>query len=133
MKNDVDGNQIIGNWYSKDGFMKMNIYKLDNEEFRGKILWVNEEEIEGSAARADHLNPDLTLRERLVIGMDFITGLKFSSRKGEWNGGQIYDPQEGKSYHVKIWSKENIDQLFVRPSIDALSVLGETYTWHRMS
>lgn len=132
MYNNISKNQILGNWFSEDGFLKMEIYKLDNEEFRGKVLWVNEEDFERSGPLVDSLNPEPALRERPLIGMDFITGLKFNSRKGEWKDGKMYDPQEGKSYHVKIWP-QNIDQIFVRPSIDSLSMLGETFTWHRMS
>jgi len=50
---------------------------------------------DGDAAR-DTNNPDPTLRTRSVVGLQVLTGFKPSA--GGWTGGEIYDPEEGKSY-----------------------------------
>jgi uncharacterized protein (DUF2147 family) len=129
--NTVDQDQILGDWISGNGSLKMNIYKASDGEFRGKIIWTRDDDFEDGRPLVDGLNPDLALRERPIVGLEFITGLKFYPRKQEWKDGHVYDPEEGKTYHLKVWL-ENETTLNLRGSIDSLSMLGETYSWHRI-
>ena len=47
-----------------------------------------------------------------------------------WEGGQIYDPQEGKTYKCKM-TLETSDHLKVRGFI-GISLIGRTNDWARV-
>lgn len=132
-KINANKDQILGNWFSQDGSLKMKVYESENgKEFRGKIIWTRDETFEDGRPLVDGLNPDSSLRERPIIGLEFITGLTFYPRKSEWKDGHAYDPEEGKTYHLKVWLKD-ANTLCLRGSIDTLSLLGETYLWDRIT
>ncbi len=48
----------------------------------------------------------------------------------EWSGGEILDPDNGKSYSCYIKVKDNGQRLHVRGYI-GFSLLGRTQIWHR--
>lgn len=64
-----------------------------------------------------------------ILGMRIIDGLQ---RDGdEWSGGTILDPENGKSYRVKLEVKNGGRKLDVRGYI-GISLLGRTQTWVRV-
>ena len=67
-------------------------------------------------------------KNKPVIGMQIGNGLK---KDGEvWSGGEILDPQNGKTYKCKVWLEEKGKKLHVRGFI-GVSVLGRTQVWVR--
>jgi uncharacterized protein (DUF2147 family) len=46
-------------------------------------------------------NPDPALQTRTILGLPLITGFK-PNGAGKWNGGKIYNPQDGKTYNSKL-------------------------------
>jgi uncharacterized protein (DUF2147 family) len=41
------------------------------------------------------------LRDRSILGLEILSG--FGSSDGKtWTGGEIYDPDSGKTYHCKL-------------------------------
>lgn len=75
----------------------------------------------------DTKNPNPALRNRKIIGSDFITGLKYND--GEYTGGKIYDPQTGKTYDCKMWMTGN--KLNVRGFMGT-SILGQTVAFTKI-
>jgi uncharacterized protein (DUF2147 family) len=55
----------------------------------------------------------------------------FSFDENEWNGGTIYDPENGKTYNCKIAIRDG-NKLDVRGYI-GISLLGRTETWFRVA
>jgi uncharacterized protein (DUF2147 family) len=55
----------------------------------------------------------------------------FKHDDGEWTGGRIYDPQNGKDYKCFMKLKDN-KTLNVRGYI-GISLLGRTEVWTRVS
>ena len=47
-----------------------------------------------------------------------------------WSGGEILDPQNGKTYRCKVWLEDKGKKLNVRGFI-GVSVLGRTQVWIR--
>jgi uncharacterized protein (DUF2147 family) len=67
-----------------------------------------------------------------ILGMTIITGAKHSSRDAAlWEGGEILDPANGKSYKLHLTTIEGGKQLAVRGYI-GMPMLGRTQTWVRV-
>jgi uncharacterized protein (DUF2147 family) len=67
-------------------------------------------------------------KNKPVIGMQIGSGLK---KDGDvWSGGEILDPQNGKTYKCKVWLEDKGKKLHVRGFI-GVSVLGRTQVWLR--
>ena len=71
-------------------------------------------------------------KDKPVVGMTLIKGVKQSdSDKGRWDGGEILDPNNGKTYKVRLTPGEGGKTLAVRGYIGA-PLLGRTQTWVRV-
>ncbi|AZZ37008.1 DUF2147 domain-containing protein [Bdellovibrio sp. qaytius] len=69
-------------------------------------------------------------KNKPIIGLEIIWDLKKDG--DEWNGGQILDPKNGKTYKAKISLQDNGEKLKVRGFI-GFSLLGRTQTWLKSS
>ncbi len=121
IKND---NAILGVWINakQDGLIR--IVKNKNK-FDGVIVGgVKPEDVN----RVDINNPDPKLRSQLLLGKVMLSGFVFEGDK-KWSGGEIYDPNNGKTYQCKL---ELIDQknLSVRGYI-GFPLFGRTEVWTR--
>ena len=118
---------VIGKWKLEDGTAIVEVYK-QGDVYNGKIVWLqNATETDGSPA-VDKNNPDKALRSRQLIGLNMLSGLKKNG--GEYNGGSIYDPGNGKTYNCSM--KVDGDVLHVRGSLDKKGLLGRTMDWFRV-
>ena len=71
-------------------------------------------------------------KDKPVAGMTIIKAVKHSdSDKALWDGGEILDPNNGKSYKVRLTPGEGGKTLAVRGYIGA-PLLGRTQTWVRV-
>ena len=118
---------VIGKWKLEDGSAIVEVYK-QGDVFNGKIVWLeNPTEDDGTPA-VDNNNPDPKLRSRQLIGLNMLSNLKKDG--GEYSGGSIYDPGNGKTYNCSM--KVEGDVLKVRGSLDKRGFLGRTMDWHRV-
>lgn len=110
---------VLGIYYTpkKDG--KIELFKVGNEYF-GKFIW-------GEAGRKDTKNPAPALRTRALLGVVFLSN--FTYNDGEYKGGEIYDPETGKTYTSKMWLKDG--NLKVRGFV-GISLLGRTEVFTRV-
>ncbi len=69
------------------------------------------------------------LKDQKIIGMTILTGLR-KDGAGSYSGGEIVDPDNGKTYHCKAWLIEGGGRLKVRGYI-GIPLLGRTQTWVR--
>ncbi len=109
---------IKGKWITESADANVEIYE-QNGKINGKIIWLKE----GPETKDKH-NPDKKLQGRKLMGVNILSGL--TKKKDKWEGGQIYDPHNGKSYKCSIWLEGNT--LKVRGYI---GFLYETQTWKR--
>jgi uncharacterized protein (DUF2147 family) len=66
-----------------------------------------------------------------VLGMTIITGVKAGAGAAIWEGGEVLDPNNGKSYKVRIKPVDGGKKLEVRGYIGS-PLLGRTQTWIRI-
>ena len=118
---------VVGKWKLEDGTAIVEVYK-NGDVYNGKIVWLEKPtEADGSPAVDDN-NPDKALRSRKLIGLNMLSGLKKNG--GEYTGGTIYDPGNGKTYNCSM--KVEGDVLKVRGSLDKKGLLGRTMDWFRV-
>lgn len=106
----VDADAVLGVWQvesqEKDA-TQVTIYKCDNK-YCGRFSYLEDPD------SRDVENPDESLRDRKLMGLDFIWGFEFDD--DEWVDGNIYDPRSGKTYDCKMWFEDD--------SLDVLNVKG---------
>jgi uncharacterized protein (DUF2147 family) len=122
----ADGNVILGNWLTEDGKAVVEVYKC-GDQYCGKIIWLKEPNNEDGTEKLDSENPDPPKRNRKIIGLNIVWGFRYDG-KNKWVDGNIYDPDNGKTYSCKMNFKG--DELKVRGYI-GFSLIGRTTIWRR--
>jgi len=84
--------KIVGSWFIEDKTNKIEIFKA-GETYSGKIVWLAKLESNPNFQPKDKNNPNPELRNRNILGMDIINGLRYSG--GKWISGTIYTPKRG--------------------------------------
>ncbi|PKO45383.1 MAG: DUF2147 domain-containing protein [Betaproteobacteria bacterium HGW-Betaproteobacteria-3] len=67
-------------------------------------------------------------KDKPVVGLEIIRGAKKADDKDVWEGGKILDPENGKTYSLRMTPIEGGSKLEVRGSIGPF---GRTQTWVR--
>ena len=81
-------------------------------------------------AKCDKCSDDR--KDQLIQGMTIVKGVKANADdKGLWDGGEILDPNNGKTYKVRMKPIDGGKKLEVRGYIGA-PLLGRTQTWLRI-
>jgi uncharacterized protein (DUF2147 family) len=71
-----------------------------------------------------------TRKGQPIVGMTIIEGVKRSADEPVWDSGSILDPNNGKTYKVRLTPKDGGKALDVRGYI-GMPMLGRTQTWQR--
>lgn len=119
-------NAIVGLWYNTEKTAQIEIMKMGSE-FIGKIIWLNNSNPEGKPA-TDKQNSDPKLRNRPLMGLVILDGLKYVS--GIWKGGDIYDPNSGKTYSCELKLKS--EKVLEVKGYLGFSFVGKTVEWTRI-
>jgi uncharacterized protein (DUF2147 family) len=126
-KSQKKADDIIGIWLTAGKEpAKIRIYK-SGDKYYGKIVWLKNPADNGKP-KVDGNNPDKSKRSNPVMGLVLLSGFKFDS-DDEWKGGDIYDPESGKTYDSYLYLKDK-NTLKVRGYI-GISLFGRTETWTR--
>ena len=90
---------IEGKWISAEGNIIVQVIKT-GATYSGKVVWFDDagNKEDPMALRVDKNNPDHSLRQRKLLGMEVLTGLVYNSDDEEWQDGKIYDPISGKTW-----------------------------------
>lgn len=122
-----DADQIIGKWQTGTGNAHVEIYKNGNQ-YQGKIVWLNEPiDPETKKPKTDTKHPNKELHNRPIMGLINLWGFHFNEQEGNWQGGHIYDPKNGKEYKCNMTLKDK-NTLNVRGYI-GFSMIGRTDVW----
>lgn len=124
-----NADDILGNWLNKKQNRMITIYKK-NDLYYGKIHWVADSEKGKGAERLDIKNPNENLKNRKIIGIDFLLSFSFFTDRKAWKGGRIYNYETGNTYTGKIHLTEE-DDLELTGYYGILWFLGRTQTWTR--
>ena len=79
--------------------------------------------------KKDVNNKDKSKRNRNIEGITIISSFKYNEKKDKFEGGLIYDPESGNTYHC-ILKLQDKNTLKVRGHI-GIEILGRTEIWKR--
>jgi uncharacterized protein (DUF2147 family) len=91
--------RICGKWESTDKEVAIKVYMQDNE-FRAEIIWFSDTEGKPMDYWEDVRNPDPALRNRKILGMSVLSGLKYNADTHSWEDGMVYDSRHGKEWNA---------------------------------
>jgi len=125
---------IAGVWTTDEAKARVEVFERDGM-FCAKILSMAEPNFPaddkkgmGGQPRIDRENPDPKLRNRPVIGLEIMRGLK-PAGPNKWDGGKIYDPETGNTYSCKM-TLVSSNEVHLRGFL-GISLIGRTTTWTR--
>lgn len=118
---------IIGVWEMTDKSAKMEVFK-SGDEYQAKLLWGKDIVNENGSSKKDIKNPDKKLQNRDIVGITYLTGLKYDD--GEYDKGRIYNSANGKIYKCYVWIKK--EKLYLRGYL-GMRILGQTTEWNRIN
>jgi uncharacterized protein (DUF2147 family) len=96
----------------------------------GKIAWLKEPLDETGKPRVDKNNPAAELKSQRLCGLLMIGNFKPDAKPNEWDGGFIYNPEDGKTYSSEMELK-SADVLGVRGYV-GIPLFGKSQTWTRL-
>jgi len=117
----------VGVWTNQDGKARFEIYKC-GDKLCGKIVSLKEPNRNGKP-KVDINNEDKKLRNRPILGMQFMKGFEYDG-DNKWDDGTIYDPESGKTYSCYM-KMVGPDKMEVKGYI-GISLIGRTQTWTRV-
>ena len=116
--------KIVGVWLNENKNNKIEMYKVD-DTYSAKIVWIEQLENNPGLDPKDKNNPIPERRNQSILGMDIITGLKYSN--GKWVKGTIYTPQKGiyADCEVELHSDKQLNLVVSK------GIFSRTKTWIR--
>jgi hypothetical protein len=96
---------IVGTYLKADGKSKIEFFK-SGDTYSGKVVWLKDPNDANGNPKKDPKNPDKSLRERPLLGMVTITGLKHEGG-GKYIEGKAYRPAEGDEVKFKVKNNGN--------------------------
>lgn len=117
---------VIGKWLNQTGEGEITIYKKADQYF-GKLSRIKAPNDEHGKPITDSKNPDKTLKNRPILGLEILKGFTYLG-DNTYENGTVYDPKSGKTYSCKMVLNDN--KLKIRGFI-GISLLGRTEVWTR--
>jgi uncharacterized protein (DUF2147 family) len=115
-----------GVWLSADGRVKVRVTHC-NDSLCGAIVWLKQPiDPQTQRPRTDKLNPDITKRDRPLLGMQVARDFR-PTGDNKW-AGQIYNADEGKVYKINL-TLTNPRKLALKGCV--LGIFCRTQTWTR--
>jgi len=123
---------ILGKWQAIENNIIVQVYKDENNEFKGKIVWFNDGEgNKKMAVWTDKRNPDPALRSRKILGMNVLEKLVYDPKSNSWENGIIYDAKNGR--HWNSAASLNKDGTLKVKGYWHFKFIGRTMTFRRLA
>jgi uncharacterized protein (DUF2147 family) len=122
------GSNVFTTWLTNDGKAVVEIYRCEGPKLCGRIVWLDPRFEKDGSTLVDENNPEPSLRKQRICGLEVLKGLT-PDQEGAWDGGRIYDPEEGRSYNAALTSK-GPNEIEVTGYL-GVRALGETMTWRK--
>ena len=120
---------ILGDWTTVDdqtGEKRsiVTIYKGTDGLYYGKIskMLMYGSDLRCKACKGEDYNAP-------IVGLVIIRGMSYNAEKNQLEGGHVLDPESGKFYYGKIYTKDG--NLVLRGSLDKRGFLGRNQIWVR--
>ncbi len=118
--------QAVGVWADENGDSNIRIAPC-GQALCGSVVWLKAPTDDTGRPKTDINNPDETLRNRRLLGLKIIAGLKFDSDNSSLKG-KVYNADDGKVY-----------DLYLKPAGQTMEVEGcllqilcDTQIWTRV-
>lgn len=118
-----NGNQIVVVFYQKNNLIYGKIDELT-------IPTYSEGKYKGQS-KMDLHNPNPTLKNRYLVGIDFVKNFIYDSKTNSLKNGLIYNPENGKTYYCSIKFKDS-NSIIVKGSIDKSGFFGKKQIWKKI-
>lgn len=126
VNSNAQSDDVIGVWLTDSEKSQIRVFKATNGKYYGKIEWLKEDKEE-----KDSNNPDLSMRDKPLMGMTILRGFSYNKNKEYWDDGTIYDPKNGKTYDCFMWFEEDRQKLEIKGYVLGMKFIGRTTTWKR--
>ena len=122
----------VGLWKTisdKDGTPQSEVRIVDN----GGVVSANLVKVYRSTFKGDEVCVECKddRKDKPIIGLELMRGLKKTDGKDVWEGGTIVEPDSGTVYKAKVTPIEGGAKLEMRGFV-GFSLLGRTQTWIRI-
>lgn len=116
---------VLGTWLANEGGGHVLLYR-NGDVLEGKIVGAEAQE---NRETKDVNNPNPSLRERELLGLVIITGMRYNAEDDVWEDGKLYRNSKGKTYHAKL--RVNDDGILKVTGY--LGFFKKTVDWHRLA
>ena len=128
------GDRIIATYYiykpETKSESKVQIYKNKEGKYEGKIIWLKKPNNPDGTPKVDKNNTNPKLRNVRLDNLVILKGFKYNPGSDEWIDGEIYDPDDGKTYSCKL-KFESDKKLKVRGYV-GIPALGKSMYWTKL-
>lgn len=118
--------KIVGIWKPAKGTSQVRIFKATNGKYYGKVEWLETEK-----DKLDVNNPDAGLRDKKIWGLTILKDFNYNEGKKRWEGGTVYDPDNGKTYDCYMWFEENDNIMTLKGYVLGMKFVGRAEDWTR--
>ncbi len=125
-----DAQKLAGIWWNVTKTSKIEVKEV-NGKFVGTVISIIPEKWVNGEPEKDTENPDVKLRTRSRVGIQILSGLKYNAADKEWQGGSIYDPDNGKTYDCFAWFDGDPNILNLKGYVAGIKWMGRSTTWTR--
>jgi uncharacterized protein (DUF2147 family) len=118
--------KIIGIWVPAKGTSQVRIFKATNGKFYGKVEWLETEK-----DKLDVNNPEVSQRDKKILGLMILKDFSYNEEKKRWEGGTVYDPDNGKTYDCFMWFNGSDDKMTLKGYVLGMKFVGRAEDWTR--
>jgi len=118
--------KIVGIWSPSKGTSQIRIFKATNGKYYGKVEWLKEDK-----DKLDVNNPDEKLRANKIWGMMILKDFVYNKEKNHWDGGTVYDPDNGKTYDCYMWFEDDPNSMTLKGYVLGMKFVGRSDNWKR--
>ncbi|GAB2942519.1 hypothetical protein GCM10027048_03910 [Hymenobacter coalescens] len=119
----------LGVWVDEQGETQVEFFRC-GEQLCGRIVQrLHATDAEGHP-RLDQHNPDPKRRNQPQVGLTIIQDLRYNAAESRWDGGQIYDPDNGRTYSCYVKPLAS-DRMEVKGYI-GFALVGRAQVWKRV-
>lgn len=119
----------VGTWSDEQGKTQIELYRC-GEQLCGRIAALQEPNDAEGHPRLDVNNPDPKRRTQPCLGMVVLQNLVYNADENRWEGGEIYDPDNGRTYSCYV-RQLGPDKVEVKGYI-GFAIFGQAQVWTRV-
>jgi uncharacterized protein (DUF2147 family) len=118
--------KIVGIWVPAKGTSQVRIFKATNGKYYGKVEWLKEDK-----DKLDVNNPDKSQRDKKIWGLMILKDFSYNAGKNRWEGGTVYDPDNGKTYDCYMWFESDDNIMTLKGYVMGMKFVGRAEDWKR--